>query len=79
MNGVELASVRRQTIVNRLDVGHDLAGFGIGLTVVVAHQEHEGLMKAGLNDAAERLSTSIPALHLESSWQNCAAVAPPNE
>src|SRR5216684_4915953 len=24
-------------------------------------------------------STSIPALHLESSWQNCAAVAPPKE
>ena len=24
-------------------------------------------------------STSMPALHLESSWQNCAAVAPPKE
>src|SRR5712692_8360144 len=51
--------MRRQTIVNRLDVGQDLTADRVRRIAVVAHQEHERLMKACLNDAAEGLTVHI--------------------
>src|SRR6266498_1376567 len=54
-------SIRRQSIVNRLDVGHDLTADGIGRIAVVAQEEHERLMKALPHDAAEWLTVHVDA------------------
>src|SRR5260370_1837211 len=52
-------SIRRQTIINRLDVCFDLTSDRVGRITVVAQEEHEGLMEACLNDAAEWLTVHI--------------------
>src|SRR5712692_3979284 len=52
-------SIRRQTIVNRLDAGQDLTADRIGRMAVVAQEEHERSMDAFLNDAAERATVHI--------------------
>src|SRR5216117_3657703 len=40
-NLYERPSIRRQAIVNRMQVGRDLTAFRVGLMAVVAQQEHE--------------------------------------
>src|SRR5580693_1851064 len=52
-------STLREPIVNRLYVGHDLHALRVHFAAVVAHQEHERLMKAFLNNAAEGLTVHI--------------------
>src|SRR5258708_36584772 len=52
-------SIPRQTIINRLDVGLDLAGDRVGRIAVAAQKKHERLMEARLNDAAEWLAVHI--------------------
>src|SRR5713226_2004762 len=52
-------SLRRQTIINRLDVGPNLTATRVGRLAVVAQEEHERLMKAVLYDAAEWLTVHI--------------------
>src|SRR5262245_5546508 len=53
------ALVRRKPVVDRLDVGHDVPRFRIRFAGVIAQQEHERLLKAGLNDAAQWSSVDI--------------------
>src|SRR5690348_7132671 len=55
-------SIRRQSIVNRLDVGHDLTDLRIGRKIALAaQQEHERLVDARLNDAAVQGTIHIDA------------------
>src|SRR5205823_14359340 len=46
------SSVRRQPIINRLDVGLHLTSLRVG-RVVVGEEKHEGLVETCLNDAAK--------------------------
>src|SRR5436305_1888583 len=48
-------------IINRLDVGRDLTADRVGQIAVVAQEEHEWLMEACMNDAAEWLTVHIDA------------------
>src|SRR6202165_743804 len=55
-------SVRRQTIINRLDVGLDLTDLRVGRKIALATQEeHERLVDACLNDAAVQRTVHIDA------------------
>ena len=55
-------SIRRQTIVNRLDVHHDLTVFRGGRKItVVAQEEHERCLNTCLNDATDRSTVNIDA------------------
>src|SRR6202165_4028776 len=55
-------SVRRQTIINRLDVGLDLTDLRVGRKIALAAQEeHERLADARLNDAAVQRTIHIDA------------------
>jgi hypothetical protein len=54
------SSVPRQTIINRLDVGLDLTALQVG-RVLVAQEEHEGLVQTRLNDAAKWTAIHIDA------------------
>src|SRR5438034_11797470 len=51
-NLYERPSIRRQAIVNRMQVGRDLTAFRVGLMAVVAQQEHERPPDPCLNHAA---------------------------
>src|SRR5207244_174492 len=51
--------VRRQTIINRLDVGEDLPADRVGRSAVITQEDHERSLNAFLNDAAERLTVHI--------------------
>src|SRR6266403_1780810 len=54
-------SIRRQTIVNRSDVGHDLTALRLGLTTVVAQKEHKRPVDPRLNNAAVWSAVHIDA------------------
>src|SRR6266566_3358729 len=54
------SSVRRQTIINRLDVGLDLAALRVG-RALVAEEKHKGLVQTCLNDAAKWATVHIDA------------------
>src|SRR5262249_6379225 len=55
-------SIRRQTIINRLDVGLDLTDFRVGRKIaVVAQEKHERLVDACLNDAAVQRTVHVDA------------------
>src|SRR5437867_4284376 len=55
-------SVSRQTIVNRSNVGPDLAAIRVGRYIaVVAQEEHERLVDPCLNDAAHWSTVNIDA------------------
>src|SRR5579864_9586953 len=54
--------IRRQTIVNRLNVGHDLTNLRVGRKIALAaQQEHERLVDACLTDAAVQRTIHIDA------------------
>ena len=56
-----LPSIRRQTIINRLNVGPDLLALRVGLAAVIAEKKHEWLMDPLRNDVAEGSAVQINA------------------
>src|SRR5256885_6338984 len=54
-------AVRRQAIIDRLNVGLDLAVCRVGRLAVVAQQEHERPTDTLTNDAAQRRTVHIDA------------------